>query len=45
MECLFCAVGIVVGALQLSVAYKLKKTVSNGSCNIFKTFLNAVYYS
>jgi hypothetical protein len=44
MVYLFCAVGTVVGALQLSVAYNLNKTVSNGSCNILKTFLNVVYY-
>lgn len=44
MEYLGCAVGTVMGALKLSVAYNLNKTVSNGSCNNFKTFLNIVYY-
>lgn len=44
MEYVFCAVGTFVGVLQLRVAYNLSKTVSNGSCNVFKTFLNVVYY-
>jgi hypothetical protein len=37
------AVRDVVGVLKLSVAYNLNKSVSNGSCNNFKTFLNVVY--